>query len=85
MALFRTGELGINDEYKLMLEARKTIQEAVTSNNSIHEETERLIKELSSDEININPEELEERLKDLEKNEFIRMAYFPPKKPSLFF
>lgn len=69
MALYRGSELSINEEYEKMLKQRSILKEAVTSNNSIHEETERLISELSGDEINLNPDELEERLKELEKNE----------------
>jgi hypothetical protein len=71
MALQRATELGINDIYARMLKERKQqlIEATASSTNSIHTETERLIDELSGDEMTLTPEQLEEKLRDLEKLE----------------
>lgn len=41
----------------------------VTSSNSIHAETEKLIEDLTSDDVELNPDELENRLQEIEKIE----------------
>lgn len=71
MALQRQCDLGINDIYARKLKERADLLKEATasSTNSIHTETERLIDELSGDEMTLTPEQLEEKLRDLEKLE----------------
>jgi hypothetical protein len=71
MALQRQNELGINDIYARKLKERqqKLTEATASSTNSIHTETERLIDELSGDEMTLSAEQLEEKLRDLEKLE----------------
>ena len=71
MALQRATELGINDIYARMLKERKQqlTEATASSSNSIHTETEKLIDELSGDEMTLSAEQLEEKLRDLEKLE----------------
>ena len=71
MALQRLTELGINDIYARMLKERKQqlTEATASSSNSIHTETEKLIDELSGDEMTLSAEQLEEKLRDLEKLE----------------
>lgn len=72
MSNYRGSKMGFNDIYKDMLtESKQThLTEAVTSNNSIHSDVETYMNEFSSTlKTEINVEELEEKLRDLEKNE----------------
>jgi hypothetical protein len=71
MALQRATELGINEIYARKLKERqqKLTEATASSTNSIHTETERLIDELSGDEMTLSAEQLEEKLRDLEKLE----------------
>lgn len=69
MAHFVKDNLEINDIYKEMIKTRQLNESVAGGNNSIHAETEKLIEELSGEDININPEELEKRLTELEKLE----------------